>query len=434
MGVPRLKPGFGWSLEGTNGTMTRWRLVAKRLMRKIWFRAGLFSIFAVLLALASRLVAPLIPTGLDINIGQDAVDRILQILASSMLAVTTFSLTAMVQAYSAATTLGTPRATQLLIEDRTSQNALSTFLGAFLFSIVGIIALSTGYYGQDGRIILFLGTVAVILIIALTLLRWISHITSFGRMADVMDRAEDAATEVIRGYAADPYLGGRPAVPVPSGAVEVSGEIAGYVTHLAVRRLEHLAGAGDLRVHVLAGPGTLVYPGRALVAVEGEVDEDMRVALLTAFTVERHRTFDQDPRLGFIVLSEVASRALSPAVNDPGTAIEVLNALQRCFLPVLLPPEGETAEPAEHVFVPAFEIADLIEAAYTGPMRDGAAMIEVQIRLQKTVAGLAAVATEPGDVAAFRSLAKDALARAEAELDYPEDREALRKVHRELWR
>lgn len=413
--------------------MSRWRLLLKRIMRKIWFRAGLFSIFAVLLALASRMVAPIIPSGLDINIGQEAVDRILQILASSMLAVTTFSLTAMVQAYSAATTLGTPRATQLLIEDRTSQNALSTFLGAFLFSIVGIIALSTGYYGQDGRIILFLGTVAVILIIALTLLRWISHITSFGRMADVMDRAEDAATEVIRGYAIDPYLGGRPAVPVPAGAVEVSGEVSGYVTHVDVERLDQLAGAADLRVHVLAGPGTLVYPGRALFAAEGEVDEDMQAAFWTAFTVERHRTFDQDPRLGLIVLSEVASRALSPAVNDPGTAIEVLNAIQRCFLPVLQPPVQEAPEPSERVFVPSFEIDDLIEAAYTGPMRDGASVIEVQIRLQKTVAGLADFATRQSDVDAFRTLAEAALARARESLAYAEDRERLEAVHRGLW-
>lgn len=413
--------------------MTRWRLLVKRVIRKIWFRAGLFSLFAVLVALASRLVAPLIPPELSINIGQDAVDRILQILASSMLAVTTFSLTAMVQAYSAATTLGTPRATQLLIADRTSQNALSTFLGAFLFSIVGIIALSTGYYGQDGRIILFLGTVIVIIVIALTLLRWISHITSFGRMADVMDRAEDAATEVIRRYAIDPYHGASPAVPVPPDAVEVSGEIAGYVTHLSVARLESLARAGELRVHVRAGPGTLVYPGRPLIAVEGEVDDDMEAALRTAFTVERHRTFDQDPRLGFIVLSEVASRALSPAVNDPGSAIEVLNAIQRCFLPMLVPPDQEAPEPAEHVFVEAFEIEDLIEAAYTGPARDGAALIEVQIRLQKTVAGLADVATSSRAVEAFRALAADALARAEVALEYPEDRERLKAVHREVW-
>ncbi len=414
--------------------MPKWRLMAHRLVRRIWFRAGMFSLAAVLLALASRLVAPLIPGDLALNVGQDAVDSILTILASSMLAVTTFSLTAMVQAYSAATTLGTPRATQLLIEDRTSQSALSTFLGAFLFSVVGIIALSTGYYGDQGRIILFAGTVAVIVIIALTLLRWISHITGFGRMSDVIDRAEDATMAVIRAYAADPHLGGRPAVPVPAGAAVVSGEAAGYVTHLDVPRLQSVADRDDLKLHVLAGPGTLVHPGRALVAVEGRMQEDTPDLLCKAFTLDRHRTFDQDPRFGFIVLSEVTSRALSPAVNDPGTAIEVLNAIQRCFLPALRPPDPAGGEPAARVHVPALGIADLIEATYTGPARDGAGMVEVQVRLQKTVAALAGLARSREDAAAFGALADDALARAEAALDHPADRDALRAVHRELWR
>ncbi len=413
--------------------MPKWRLIAHRLTRRIWFRAGLFSVAAVLLALASRLIAPLIPADFDLNIGQDAVDSILTILASSMLAVTTFSLTAMVQAYSAATTLGTPRATQLLIEDRTSQSALSTFLGAFLFSIVGIIALSTGYYGDQGRIILFIGTIAVIGIIALTLLGWISHITSFGRMQDVIDRAEDATMEAIRAYAADPHLGGRPAAPVPAGATAVSGEAAGYVTHLDVPRLQSVADRGDLRLHVLAGPGTLVHPGRALVAVEGEMQEETPRLLCEAFTLERHRTFDQDPRFGFIVLSEVASRALSPAVNDPGTAIEVLNAIQRCLLPVLRPPDPPEREPAQRVHVPALGITDMIEAAYTGPARDGAGMVEVQMRLQKTVAALAGLARFREDRAAFRALADDALARAEGVLVHPADRDALRAVHRQVW-
>jgi len=162
------------------------------------------------------------------------------------------------------------------------------------------------------------------------------------------------------------------------------------------------------------------------------VEEETRAAVRAAFTVERHRTFDQDPRLGFIVLSEVASRAMSPAVNDPGTAIEVLNAIQRCFLPVLRP-ERPAGKPAERVFVPALGIGDLIEAAYTGPVRDGAGLIEVQTRLQKTVAALAGLATAPGHREAFRALAADALTRAEATMPHGADRDALRAVHRELW-
>jgi hypothetical protein len=41
------------------------------------------------------------------------------------------------------------------------------------------------------------------------------------------------------------------------------------------------------------------------------------------------RSFDQDPRFGAVVLTEIASRALSPGMNDPGTAIDVIGRAVR---------------------------------------------------------------------------------------------------------
>jgi uncharacterized membrane protein len=49
-----------------------------------------------------------------------------------------------------------------------------------------------------------------------------------------------------------------------------------------------------------------------------------------AFVIGDMRYFDEDPRFGLITLS-VASRALSPAVNDPGTAIQIISSYVRLF-------------------------------------------------------------------------------------------------------
>src|SRR5690242_17335135 len=150
--------------------MSRWQWVVRLLARRMWFRAALFCLFAVVLALAGALIGHAISYQFAARIGAKSVDHILNVLASSMLAVTTFSLTAMVSAYSAATSNITPRAVQLLIDDTTAQNALATFLGSFLFAIVGIIALSTGAYGDTGRVILYIGTIVVIVVIVVTFL------------------------------------------------------------------------------------------------------------------------------------------------------------------------------------------------------------------------------------------------------------------------
>ncbi len=131
--------------------ISRWKWILKQTVKKLWFRATLFAIVAIITALLSILFKSMIPESVSVKVGAEAVDNILNILASSMLAVTTFSLSIMVTAYGSATTNVTPRATRLVVEDVTTQNVLATFIGSFLFSLVGIIALSMGAYGERGE-------------------------------------------------------------------------------------------------------------------------------------------------------------------------------------------------------------------------------------------------------------------------------------------
>ncbi len=401
-----------------------WSAFFRRLKRRIWFRLALFATVAVALALVTRWIGPLVPDSFAPELGQDSVRTILQILASSMLVVTTFSLTAMVSAYSSAAAVGTPRATQLLIRDRTSQNALSSFLGSFVFAIVGIAALSTGYYSEQGRIILYFGTLAVITIVVITLLSWIHHLTVFGRMSDVIDRVEAAATKATQRFAREPYLGGAPAVDVPEGAVTVAADRAGLLTGVGISELSRAAEEHELTVHVRVLPGAAVALGTTLAEVEGDVPEGAEDRLRRAFRLERHRTFDQDPRLGFVALAEIASRALSPAINDPGTAIEVLNALQRVATSMLTTPdESEVDHPRVHVRRVA--LSDMLNDGLRPIARDGAGLVEVGLRLQRVLESLAVVARD-NDVDAVHDASEAAERRAVAALTDPQDQEVIR--------
>ena len=105
--------------------ISRWKWMLKQTFKKLWFRATLFAIVAIITALLSILFKSMIPESVSVKVGAEAVDNILNILASSMLAVTTFSLSIMVTAYGSATTNVTPRATRLVVEDVTTQNVLA---------------------------------------------------------------------------------------------------------------------------------------------------------------------------------------------------------------------------------------------------------------------------------------------------------------------
>lgn len=404
--------------------MAQWRTFLVRFGSQIWSRLLIYTVVAVLLVVAAWWLGPYLPEWAMVRFGQDSVQTILQILASSMLAVTTFSLTAMISAYSSAASGTTPRATQLLIEDRTSQNALSSFLGSFVFAIVGIIALASGAVTDAGKSVLFLGTLGVVAVVVVTLLRWINHLTGFGRVADVIDRVESAATETACAYAERPHLGGAPPVAVPPGARVVLAEDSGYVTSIAMEYLADCAEGHDVTVHLAVLPGAAVGVGEALAYVTGtdDIDGEVRAAVL----VESHRTYEQDPRLGLVALSEIGSRALSAAVNDPGTAIDVLGALQRVLTRVLqVEPDGSVDYPGIHV--PGVAFADLIDDAFRPIARDGAGAVEVALRVQKTLAALTGIAD--GDAAAeLRSASARAADRALRALDDDGDRLLVEKA------
>ena len=366
----------------------RWNL--RLLLRKVWVRALGYGVLGVATALAALLVKPLLPPDLGTKIGADAVEQILGILASSMLAVTTFSLSIMVTAFGGATSNATPRAIELLKQDPTTQKVLATFLGAFLFALVGIVALKTGVYGDRGRLVLFVVTIGVLAMVVGTLLRWIAHLMDFGRLSDTLDRVEQAASEALHGRVEMPFLGGHPLRgAVPISAPPLTADTTGYVQHVDMAQLSALADRAGRDMYLAALPGTFVHPAAPLLHM-ADLRDDLHEEARAAFSIGHCRTYDQDPRFGLIALTEAASRALSPAVNDPGTAIEVIGRLVRVLSEWDEPPETDIRWPRLHV--PPIRSADLIDDAFRPIARDGAGLIEVQVRLHKALLALAGMA------------------------------------------
>ncbi|MDQ0317520.1 DUF2254 domain-containing protein [Amorphus orientalis] len=411
--------------------LSKWQWIFRQFTRKLWVRATLFAVLAVVSALAATVIAPFVPPEMPTTIGADAVDDILNILASSMLAVTTFSLSVMVSHYSMVTNNVTPRATRLLFEDATAQNALGTFIGTFLFSLVGIIALSTDVYGDRGRVILFAVTLLVIFLIVITMLRWIDHLSRLGRIEEPTERVENVTAAAFRTFADYPSLGGRMLTgrdAIPAAAVPVHARRIGYVRHVDTKGLSDVAETHGLDVYVVALPGSFVHPKAPLAFVIGDVEEaaaDLRVP----FDVSDVRTYDSDPRFGLSVLAEIASRALSPGINDPGTAIDIIGRAVR----VLAGWQQEAASQADaeilypRLWLPALEMEELFDHVFSPIARDGAGHIEVQIQLQKAFASLAEI-----DPAAFAAVAREqsrlALARSDRALDLEEEKARVREA------
>jgi uncharacterized membrane protein len=74
--------------------------------------------------------------------------------------------------------------------------------------------------------------------------------------------------------------------------------------------------------------GDIVIEGETFLTVHGGRLMLPRQALRHAVNLERQRTFEQDPKYALRLLVDIAIKALSPAVNDPTTAVQALNQIE----------------------------------------------------------------------------------------------------------
>ncbi len=410
----------------------RLRFLLNRLSERLWVRPLAMCVLSIAAAFAAT-----VPDGMDIDhfvpeIPPDSIETLLSIISSSMLVIATLAVTSMVSAYASASNTATPRSFALIVADDVSQNALSTFIGIFIFSIVALIALKTGYYGKAGRFALFVLTLTAFGLVIITFVRWVDRIARLGRMGATIDKVEAATAAALERRRCAPTLGAAPLQPGQGTGRAVYGDAIGYVQRVDVESLQAWAEQQGLRVHVAALPGTFAGPGRMLAQVSADAADRPDVDLAPvakAFLIGDARTFDDDPRFGLIVLSEIASRAMSPAVNDPGTAIDVIGRFVRLFAAWSRPlKEGEARKTeCDRVALPALDVDDLFDDAFNAIARDGAAAVEVATRLQKALAALAPL----GDAAlldAARHHSRLALGRAEQALLIEEDLAAVRRL------
>jgi uncharacterized membrane protein len=408
----------------------RIRFLINRFRDRLWVR----PLGVCLLSIAAAFVAKF-ADGTRLgefvpDVTSESIEALLSIMAASMLVIATFSVGSMVSAYAAASSTATPRAFTLVVADDASQNALSAFVGAFIFSVVALTAVKNEYFGTAGLFILFVLTAFVFALIIVMFLRWVDGIARLGRLGSTMEKVEKATGEALQRRRRAPTLGASPARNPPPEEGAVFAKTVGYVQQVDVAALQAWAEEVEGRVVVAALPGTFATPDRPLAHVSARQEDSSALdctAVVDAFQIGTQRRFDDDPRFGLIVLSEIAGRALSASVNDPGTAIEVVGRLVR-LLHLWSEPEADPAEgPPEfdRVEVPELSLRDMLDDAFTAIARDGAGQVEVSVRLQKALGSLASKGDERMREAA-RYHSELALERASDALDRPEDLMAVR--------
>ncbi|MFH9734985.1 DUF2254 family protein [Streptomyces sp. NPDC017260] len=123
-----------------------------------------------------------------------------------------------------------------------------------------------------------------------------------------------------------------PHTDTDTDTAEIPAPYGGIVQHIDAPAIMAVAGRLDLHVTCLVAVGSFVEPGAPLLRVSPATSDATVRSLTRAVRLGPARRIDHDPAYGLRLLVDVAIRALSPAVNDPTTAVQALDQIESALL------------------------------------------------------------------------------------------------------
>lgn len=266
-------------------------------------------------------------------------------IASTMVTVIALVLGLTVVALQLASTQFSPRLLRNFLRDLTNQLTLSSFVATFAYSTAGLytVGVSGGARTSDYPRLAVSGALLLIFVSMIMLVFFVHHLAHSIQVDQVMAGVERETLHVVHQPLAHAV---RPAAVAarPDAAVPLLATRSGYVQTLHLEGLATAAAGGDALVmlvpmvgeHVVEGaPLAWAWPAGPASPGSGSRGNVLEVAALRRLhEALRHgvrlgfeRTAEQDAAFGVRQLADVASKALSPAVNDPYTAVQAVDHL-----------------------------------------------------------------------------------------------------------
>jgi uncharacterized membrane protein len=369
--------------------------------------------------------ATLFPSRQDPQVAQ----VILSAIATSIMTVVSIVFAILLMSLTLASTQFSPRILVSFVRDRATQWTLGVFLGTFSYCMATLPAARS-------QPVAFVPVVTVTgaMLLALVAVGWliffIHHISQAISVNHIVDRIARETELVIDELM--PFPRGRfepmsQQLPLIADRTPVMNQRSGYIRFLDIKRLLYLAKSWRIQIRVERGVGQFVPAGVPLLWVsrEDRVDPARAAELVGAFDIGATRTMQQDVEFGIIQIVDIALRAISPAVNDPSTAISCIDQLSRILIRWLskVPPASVLYDPpyVPRLVVPWSGLAGLLDTAFEQVRHYAVADLAVSLRLLRAIGDIAGT-VQQDDVRALMleraRLVVDGCARHLSEVDW----------------
>jgi uncharacterized membrane protein len=366
---------------------TRWR-VYEYVRNSLWIVPALFVALAIAMGIAIPDIDESVETTIGISYGAEAGRGVLGALAGGMITFTGFVFSILLLAVQFGSSQFSPRMLRRFLRDPTTKISLGVFMATFIYALLVLRVVGTGENADFVPSNAISISLAMLLLSMVMFLRLISRTTQGLRVAAVLQELGRDARRVVDRVYPDPAEAGeeeQPRIEGPARIVVHSGE-PGVIQSIDREGLVDRAARAGTMIELVPRVGELIATGAPLfrVAEGGEEIEDGW--LQSAVAVGDERTMRQDPAFAFRLLADVSSKALSPGVNDPTTAIQALDQIELLLRQVgsrrLRPGVGHDSGGTARLVYPVPSWEDCLSLALDETRQFGEGSVQVTRRLR----------------------------------------------------
>lgn len=325
-------------------------------------------------------------------------------IATSIMTVVSIVFAILLMTLTLASTQFSPRILISFVRDRTTQWTLGIFLGTFSYCMAALPAARALPHPfvpaatASGAMLLALGCVA-------WLIYFIHHISQSISVNHIVDRIARETELVIDEYMPHPSSPFRldeqeDASSNEAGAAILSRQ-SGYIRYVDINRLTALAREYGIWLRLERRVGHFVPAGVPIfwTSKPERVSAERAQHLLAALDMGPTRTMQQDVEFGIIQIVDIALRAISPAINDPTTAISCVDQLSRVIIHWLgrQPPKSRYYAPPHvlRLVVPWITFEGLIDTAFDQIRHYAIADLAVSLRLIRALQDIGCATRQP---------------------------------------
>ncbi len=311
----------------------RWRRPARRVWHSLWFVPALYVLMGLGLSFGLVRWDEADPIVLAKSINASSASAALSALGSGMLAFTGFVTSVILLVIQFGSSQFSPRFVAWFRRDPTLKFALSTFSATFVFALVSTVQIGRGNAAFVPSRTLIAALVLTLLSVAMFLLL-IDRTSNGLRVAYGIQGVDsearpafDAVYPATAPASAAAHETARSLAELAPVQTVRQGPVGSVVVAVDRTGLRAIAERYDAVIELVPAPGDYAPAGGALFHVYGPREVPER-RLRRGVVLGNERKIDDDPAFAFRMLVDVAIKALSPAVNDPTTAVQSIDRIE----------------------------------------------------------------------------------------------------------